>query len=102
MVEKNKSKIVNVVVAIDVHCKILEQNPIYRLYVNEELFTERTWLWHDAYLKEIIPISAPPGDYLIKYQVIPATSAVIKLKNIEILETTGSTQLIKNTLRIRA
>jgi hypothetical protein len=95
-----KTQCVDVLVSVDVHCKQLNQQPIYRLYVNDELFTERTWLWDNVYLEESIAISAPPGDYLIKYQVIPDNSAVIKLKNIKIAESSGSAQIIKNILRI--
>lgn len=92
---------VNVLVSVDVHCRPLIPDPIYRLYVNDELFAERTWAWHDVYLEELIPISAPPGQYLIKYQVIPENSAVLKLKNFRIVETTGQAELTKNLLRIR-
>lgn len=92
---------VDVLVSVDVHCRPWSPNPTYRLYVNDELFAERTWIWHDVYLEELIPISAPPGDYLIKYQVIPPESATIKLKNFRVVETNGQVQLIKNTLRIK-
>jgi hypothetical protein len=71
------------------------------LYVNNELFTERTWIWDNCYLEELIPISAGPGDYLIRYQIIPDSGASLKIKNLRIAETNGSAQLIKNTLRIR-
>jgi len=94
-------KLVNVLVEVDVYCHPLEGDPVYRLYINDELFVERTWIWDDIYLEESIPISAPPGDYLIKYQVIPENSAILKIKNLRIVETNGSAQLIKNILRIR-
>lgn len=92
---------VDVLVSVDVHCRPMVPNPTYRLYVNDELFVERTWIWNDVYLEELISISALPGDYLIKYQFIPENSAAVKLKNFYIVETNGSAQLIKNILRIR-
>jgi hypothetical protein len=44
--------------------------PVYRLYVNDELFTERTYIWTDHFLEEIIPIKAPAGEYKIRYELI--------------------------------
>ena len=55
-------------VLADVHCDCApDQRPIYRLYVNDELFTERTWIWENVYLEEVIPILAEPGDYVVRY-----------------------------------
>jgi|688.fasta_scaffold01844_33 hypothetical protein len=98
--ERTKMEFVNLIITVDVHCKKLQPKPIYRLYVNDELFTERTWIWSDCYLEEDIPIRASPGEYVIKYQVIPESSAVIKMKNIRITHADGPAYLAKNTLRI--
>jgi hypothetical protein len=54
----------------DVHCDWKGNPPIYRLYINGELFTERTFVWRNQYLEEVIPIEAVPGDYVIKYELI--------------------------------
>ena len=45
----------------DIDCEWSGTQPVYRVFVNNELFTERTWLWQDAYLEEIIQIQAQPG-----------------------------------------
>jgi hypothetical protein len=46
------------------------------VYVNDELFTERTWTWRDDfYLREEIQISAEPGDYEIRYELVPPNLA---------------------------
>ena len=50
-------------VLCDVDCDWEGLDPIYRVYVNDELFTERTWRWTDMYLSEMIPINAEPGEY---------------------------------------
>jgi hypothetical protein len=46
------------------------------VYVNDELFTERTWIWQDdLYLREEIQIEAEPGDYSIRYELVPPNLA---------------------------
>ena len=56
----------------DLHCEWEGLPPIYRIYVNDELFTERTWLWTDHYLEETLQISAAVGQY--KVRVTPVGS----------------------------
>ena len=67
-------------VAVDVHCEWTGEPPRYRLYVNKELFTERTWIWKEFYLEELIQIEAPPGKYMIDYQLL-GQDAVLRTKN---------------------
>jgi hypothetical protein len=63
-------------VVCNVACKWEGLAPIYRVYVNDELFTERTWVWQDdSYLREEIQIEAEPGDYNIRYELVPPNLA---------------------------
>ena len=63
-------------VACNVYCRYEGLPPIYRVYINDELFTERTWIWaDDLYLKEDIQIEAEPGDYRIRYELVPPNLA---------------------------
>ena len=63
-------------VVCNVACKWEGLAPIYRVYVNDELFTERTWIWQDdSYLREEIQIEAEPGDYNIRYELVPPNLA---------------------------
>lgn len=62
-----------VVVECDVHCKNCSEQFVYRAYVNDELFTERTWIWYDSYLREKFQIQAPPGRYQIRYESLNGT-----------------------------
>ena len=57
-------------VLCDVDCEWQDVSPRYRITVNGELFTERTWIWRDAYLEEIIPIEAEPGIYKIDFSMV--------------------------------
>lgn len=59
-----------VTVVYDVICDWNRRPPMYRLWVNDELFTERTYVWTDRQLEETIAISAPPGDYRVRYELI--------------------------------
>jgi hypothetical protein len=43
---------------MDIHCEWAGTAPSYRVFVNDELFTERTFIWRDQYLTEILQISA--------------------------------------------
>ena len=55
-------------VSFDLFCD-KGNKPRYRLYVNNELFTERTYIWGGTqYLRENIQILAPPGEYKIILQ----------------------------------
>ena len=67
-------------VLCDVHCEWDNVPPKYRLFVNDELFAERTWIWKDMYLEEAIHLEAPPGVYQLQYQLL-SSDASIKVKN---------------------
>ena len=56
----------------------------YRLYVNDDLLTERTWIWgHDTYIIEDIWVSLPLGDNRVSIVPIigPANTTRFGLKN---------------------
>ena len=52
----------------DIDCDWEGLSPIYRLYVNDELFSERTWIWPDNSLQEVIQVEGPPGEYTLRYE----------------------------------
>jgi hypothetical protein len=63
-------------VVCNIACKWEGLPPIYRLYIDDELFTERTWTWpDDHYLREEIQIDAEPGEYNIRYELVPPNLA---------------------------
>ena len=63
-------------VTCNVYCRYEGLPPIYRLYLNDELFAERTWRWdEDFYLVEELQVEAEPGDYAIRYELVPPTLA---------------------------
>ena len=74
-------KTIPVSVTCDVTAKVHAQPFRYRVYVNNELFTERTWIWPDAYLEETLPISALAGVYPIRFETVDPDNGRIKVRN---------------------
>jgi len=52
----------------DLECDWEGLPPTYRIYVNDELFTERTFDFTDVYLTEMLQIQAAPGTYTVKIE----------------------------------
>lgn len=82
----------------DVHCDWEGLQPIYRAYINDELFAERTWRWADCYLEELFQISAEPGEYAIRYELVPPHLATLTVKNIRVIDGPGTVE--NSVLRI--
>jgi len=56
-------------VEFDLFCDWKNQPPTYRLYVNHELFNERTYIWSGTkYLREILQLNAVPGVYKVRIE----------------------------------
>jgi len=68
----------------DVYCSWSGEPPRYRCYVNDELFTERTWIWTEHYLEEQLQILAKPGQYRIHYELVDTETAKMKINNYRI------------------
>ena len=85
-------------VLCDVHCEWEGLPPVYRVYVNDELFTERTWIWTNHYLEELLQIDAEPGEYVISFELVPPYLASMQVNNYRIEH--GPGQLLENKLRI--
>ena len=85
-------------VLCDVDCRWEGLPPTYRVYVNDELFAERTWTWTDEYLEEMLQIEAEPGKYRIRYELVPPNLAEITASNFRV--DFGPGQCVKSTLRI--
>ena len=54
----------------DIDCDWEGLPPVYRVFVNDELFTERTWTWTDQHLQEILQIQAIPGRYKVRVESV--------------------------------
>lgn len=71
----------------DLHCDWKKSPPIYRVYVNNELFTERTYIWGATqYLQEALQVTAPPGRYQIRVENLGDEDCQFKVRNMNILQ----------------
>jgi len=88
-----KTKFVRVL--CDVICVQDGDNTQYRVFINQELFTERTWVWPDNYyIEEAIQLDVPMGRYQIRYELVPPTNSVIEMTNIRI--DFGTARILRN------
>jgi hypothetical protein len=71
-------------VLVDVDCEWEGLNPVYRVFVNDELFAERTWYWTNEYLQEMLQIEAQPGEYRITVDLVPPHLAQLTIKNLRV------------------
>lgn len=92
-----------VTVLTDVYCKWSEHPSRYRVYVNDELFGERTWIWTNTYLEEMLQIKAPPGQYKIRYELVAGfdNNAGLKVRNMRVNFGPGRILDKQGTLEIR-
>lgn len=79
-------------ISIEVHplqpSWIREETPVYRLYVNDELITERTWIWNNkTFIEENLLVDIPRGssnsiklELIKKYQIHIAQFGLQNLK----------------------
>jgi hypothetical protein len=86
-------------VVADLHCSWEGLPPTYRVFVNDELFSERTWIWTNNYLEENLQISAEPGEYKIRFELVPPYLAQLWAKDLRV--SVGTASITNNeTLRI--
>ena len=74
----------SVVVRADVTVAWQGDPPNYRVYVGNEMFTERTWIWQEQYLEEMLVVNAPPGKYNLRWELVPPAQGTIEVKNVRI------------------
>ena len=68
-------------VLIDIHCEWTGTAPSYRVFVNDELFAERTFVWQEQYLTEMLQISAEPGVYQVRVEPVLFDQSESKTQN---------------------
>ena len=92
----------SVQVQCDVFCKWDGEDTRYRVYVNDELFTERSWIWggEEYYLEEVITIEAPPGQYEIKYELLEPARSKFGIKNMRVIGGNATIHKNQTTLEI--
>ena len=58
----------HVCIDVDVWCKYIDAHPIYRVYVDDEMLTERTFIWSSTnnYIREHIEVFIDSGEHEVK------------------------------------
>jgi hypothetical protein len=68
-------------ILVDVDMEWSQESPRYRLFVEHEMFVERTWIWHNCYLEEALTVVAAAGKYMIRGELVRPTTASLTLTN---------------------
>lgn len=68
----------------DINCDWEGLPPVYRVYVNDELFAERTWTYTNQYLEENLQIQAPPGRYRVRLESVGHNLANFRTSNFKV------------------
>lgn len=69
--------------------------PGYRLYINDELFTERNWRWpQTCRVEELLQIKAVPGKYKVRIEKYHPTKARFNISNMRV--ELGDARIIEN------
>lgn len=76
----------NVDLTFDVYCHWGEKEPAYRVYIDNDLITERTFIWpgFQIYIRENIVISAEPGKHHIKVENLNPECSKFEIKNVTV------------------
>lgn len=84
----------SVILSVDIHCNWEVNPPMYRLYVNDELFTERNYIWQASeFVTENLSLNAPPGEYKIKIET--PSDFNFKIRNLQVKY--GKAQLLNDS-----
>ena len=71
---------------IDVHCQYGGQSPRYRIYVDNDLITERSFIWSSVkqYIEEHIIVNVQPGQHSIRIENVDPDLGIITAKNLRL------------------
>lgn len=80
-------------ISVDIYADWAGDPPVYRLYVNDELFTERTYIWNTTqFIQEQLQIMAPVGTYKVRLENLSSHVKDFKFRNL--LVTHGNARVI--------
>lgn len=60
--------------------------PIYRAYIDDELLTERSFIWQNAYLEEQLQLQVDAGKYELKFELLDDYGAEMKIENVRVTQ----------------
>jgi len=65
----------------DLDCDWEGLPPVYRIYVENELFAEREYPWTDHYTEEVLQIKSTPGVVVVRLELVPPALAQFRTSN---------------------
>jgi len=59
-------------IEVDVYCEWQTEPEAYRLYIDNDLYTERTYIWRNPHnwVREILVAELEPGEHTIKIESV--------------------------------
>ena len=75
--------LIEAILTVDIFCRWEAEPHAYRIYVDDELLTERTYIWRnsDQFIRENIVISAKPGDHQFRLESVDANFSGFQWQN---------------------
>lgn len=74
-------------ISVDVWCDYDDfVKPAYRVFVDSELLTERTFIWKSAsqYIREHIEVNLTPGSHYLTIENITPEMATYRIENLQV------------------
>lgn len=70
-------------IEVDVYCEWQIEPQAYRLYIDNDLYTERTYIWHNPnqWVREILVAELESGEHTIKLEPVTSGFSGFKLQN---------------------
>ena len=78
-------------ISVDVWCDYDNfVKPAYRVYVDSDMLTERTFIWKSTgqYIREHIEVNLVPGSHFLSIENLTPETAVYRIENIQVDGTT--------------
>jgi hypothetical protein len=74
-------------ISVDVWCDYDDfVKPAYRVYVDSDLLTERTFIWKSAsqYIREHIEVNLSPGSHFLTIENLTPEMAAYRIENVQV------------------
>ena len=99
-----QSNVKSCIINLDIYAVWYKSPPAYRIYINDELMTERTFLGTEyEFYRERIPVNLEPGNHIFVFERLPTASPEDRLsyKNF-VIDKVPSTLYLNNQFTIPA
>ena len=85
-------------ITVDVHCHWTDSPPRYRVYVDNDLLTERTFIWpgYQNFVRENIHVNLNPGQHELKIVNVDPRFGKFEARNIIVNKIPAETTFVVN------